>query len=94
MSWYETGPSPIGEDNKVAIVMVNQHRPMTRTQHIYTQWFAIQEWKQLGDIYLTYVKTGDNPSDALTKVLGTVLHHRHCAKAMGLYGSRYAGNLK
>ena len=86
-------PSPIGEDNKAAIMMVNQQRPTTRTRHIDTQWFAIQEWKQLGEIYLTYIRTGDNPSDALTKALGTVLHHRHCARAMGHYGSPYAGNL-
>ena len=90
----QIGPSPIGEDNKAAIMMVNQQRPTTRTRHIDTQWFAIQEWKQLGDILLTYIKTGNNPSDALTKALGTVLHHRHCARAMGHYGSPYAGNMK
>ena len=90
----QIGPSPIAEDNKAAIMMVNQQRPTTRTRHIDTQWFAIQEWKKLGEIYLLYIKTGDNPSDALTKALGTVLHHRHCLRAMGLYGSPYATNIQ
>ena len=32
----------------------------------------------------------DNPSDALTKALGAVLHGRHAFRSMGMYGSPYA----
>ena len=93
----QVGPSPIHEDNKAAIMMVNQQRPTTRTRHIDTQWFAIQQWKKLGDIVMEYINTKDNPSDALTKALGAVLHGRHACRSMGMYGSPYAtgiGNLK
>jgi hypothetical protein len=86
----QNGPSPIHEDNKAAIMMVNQQRPTTRTRHIDTQWFAIQQWKKLGDIVMEYISTKDNPSDALTKALGAVLHGRHAFRSMGMYGSPYA----
>ena len=85
----QIGPSRISEDNKAAIMMVNQQRPTTRTRHIDTQWFAIQEWKETGEIIMEYIKTGCNPSDAVTKALGTVLHHRHSWRSMGYYGSPY-----
>ena len=86
----QNGPSPLHEDNKAAIMMVNQQRPTTRTRHIDTQWFAIQQWKKLGDIVMEYINTKDNPSDALTKALGAVLHGRHAFRSMGMYGSPYA----
>ena len=54
------------------------------------QWFAIQEWKQAGDIIMQYVRTGDNSADAMTKALGWVLHNKHAFKSMGLYGSPYS----
>ena len=85
----QCGPSLILEDNKAAIMMVNQQRPTTRTRHIDTQWFAIQEWKVFGEIVLGYIKSGCNPSDAVTKALGSVLHDRHSMRSMGLYGSPY-----
>ena len=77
------------DDNKAAIMMVNQQRPTTRTRHIDTQWFAIQEWKVFGEIVLGYIKSGCNPSDAVTKALGSVLHDRHSMRSMGWYGSPY-----
>ena len=86
----QSGLSPINEDNMAAIMMVNQSRPTTRTRHIDIQWFAIQEWKQAGDIIMQYVRTGDNSADAMTKVLGWVLHNKHAFKSMGLYGSPYS----
>ena len=77
------------DDNKAAIMMVNQQRPTTRTRHIDTQWFAIQEWKVFGEIVLGYISSGCNPSDAVTKALGSVLHDKHSMRSMGLYGSPY-----
>ena len=86
----QSGPSPMHEDNKAAIMMVNQQRPTTRTRHIDTQWFAIQQWKKLGDIVMDYINTKDKPSDALTKALGAILHGRHANRSMGMFGSPYA----
>jgi hypothetical protein len=86
----QNGPSPIKEDNMAAIMMINQQRPTKRTRHIDTQWFAIQEWKQMGDIILQYINTKDNSADGLTKALGRILHAKHANKAMGLYGSPYS----
>ena len=86
----QTGPSPINEDNMAAIMMVNQSRPTTRTRHIDIQWFAIQEWKQAGDIVMQYINTSDNSADAMTKALGWVLHNKHAFRSMGHYGSPYS----
>ena len=46
---------------------------------------------------MEYINTKDNPSDALTKALGAILHGRHANRSMALYGSAYAvgvGNYK
>lgn len=86
----QNGPSPIKEDNMAAIMIVNQKRPTKRTRHIDTQWFAIQDWKERGDIVMQHIGTGSNSADGLTKALGRVLHGRHANKAMGLYGSPHS----
>lgn len=39
----QNGPSLMHEDNKAAIMMVNQQRPTTHMHHIDSQWFAIQQ---------------------------------------------------
>jgi hypothetical protein len=36
----------------------------TNFKDINIQWFAIQEWKQAGNIIMQYVRTGDNSADA------------------------------
>ena len=72
-----------------AIMMLNHQRPMKRMRHIDTQWFAIQEWKQRGDIILQYVNMKDNSADGFTKALGRLMHGKCSNKAMGLYGSPY-----
>ncbi len=87
---YQHGPSPMNEDNAACIMMINQNRPTDRTKHLEVQWFAIQQWREDGDIVMFYIDTKDNSADAMTKALGWVLHNRHAARAMGLYGSPYA----
>ena len=73
-----------------AIMMINQQRPTKRSRHIDTQWFAIQEWKERGDIILQYVNTKYNSANGLTKELSRLLHRRCANKGMGLYGSPYS----
>jgi len=40
----------IYEDNKAAINMINKSKPMARSRHIDVQHFAIQEWRNRGEI--------------------------------------------
>ena len=87
---FQTGPSPMNEDNAACIMMINQSRPTNRTRHIDIVWFAIQQWKANGDLIMNYIDTSKNSADALTKALGWVLHNKHAARAMGHYGSPYS----
>ena len=47
------------------------------------RYFAIQDWKEDGDIEVHHIPGIINPSDDLTKPLGWVLHSRHCRRLMG-----------
>ncbi|HEY9819031.1 MAG TPA: Ty1/Copia family ribonuclease HI, partial [Candidatus Obscuribacterales bacterium] len=79
------GPTPIYEDNKSAINMINARVPTERSRHIDIQHFAIQDWKDAGDIVMHYIPGIINPSDDLTKPLGWILHSRHARRIMGHY---------
>ena len=79
------GPTELFVDNQAAIAMVNESRPTPRARHIEIQHFAIQEWRDKGDIILRHIPGIINPSDDLTKVLGWVLHGRHARRSMGHY---------
>ena len=67
--------------------MINKNRPTPRACHIEIQHFAIQEWRQKGDIVMEHLAGILNPSDDLTKALGWVLHSRHACHSMGHYKS-------
>ena len=56
---------------------MNARVPTERTRHIDIRFFAIQGWKERGDIILHHIPGIINPSDDLTKPLGWVLHSRH-----------------
>ena len=47
------------------------------------QHFAVQDWKEAGDIIVSFVPGIVNPSDDLTKPLGWILHARHARRIMG-----------
>ena len=79
------GPTELHIDNQAALAMVNESRPTPRARHIEIQHFAIQEWRQKGDIILRHLPGIINPSDDLTKVLGWILHSRHARRSMGHY---------
>jgi hypothetical protein len=65
--------------------MINSRQPTERARHIDIQWFAIQEWKENGDILTSHIAGILNPSDDLSKPLGWILHARHCRRLMGHY---------
>ena len=79
------GPTPLYVDNQAAIAMINESRPTPRARHIEIQHFAIQEWRNKGDILMQHCPGILNISDDLTKALGWVLHSRHARRGMGHY---------
>jgi hypothetical protein len=78
-------PTPLYMDNEAAIAMINERKPTTRSRHIDIQPFAIQEWRQRGDIVMHHIPGIINPSDQATKALGWTLHSRHARRSMGHY---------
>jgi hypothetical protein len=79
-------PTPIFEDNESCIKMANAGKPTPRSRHIDIQHFAIQDWKQAGDIVLIHIPGIINPSDCLTKPVAWILHYRHARRFMGHFG--------
>ena len=65
--------------------MINESRPTVRARHVEIQHFAIQEWRNQGDIIMQHCPGVINSSDDLTKPLGWVLHSRHARRNMGHY---------
>ena len=61
-------------NNQAAEAMINKNCPTLCACHIKIQQFAIQEWRQKGDIIMEHLTGILNPSDDLTKALGWVLH--------------------
>jgi len=68
--------------------MTNADRPTERSRHIDIQYFAIQDWKKAGHIILLKIPGVINPSNALTKAVGWILHLRHVRHMMGNFGFR------
>ena len=85
LGFAQTGPTPLYIDNISALKMINAKVPTQRSRHIDIQHFAIQDWKDAGDIVMHHVPGIINPSDDLTKPLGWVLHERHARRIMGHY---------
>ena len=83
LGFPQDAPTPLYCDNQSAINMINAKIPTERSHHILIQFFAIQDWKDLGDIILRFIPGIINPSDDLTKPLGWVLHARHSRRLMG-----------
>jgi hypothetical protein len=83
LGYAQTAPTPIYIDNISAIQIINARRPTERSRHIDIQSFAIQDWKDAGDVLMHHIPGVINPSDSLTKPTGWVLHSRHCRRLMG-----------
>ena len=79
-------PTILYKDYMSAIKMINARVPTKRSRHIDIQHFAIQDWKDQGDILMEHIPGIINPSDDLTKPLGWILHSHHAPRIMGHYG--------
>lgn len=86
LGFKQVEPTNMYGYNEASIEMVNACKPTNRARHIDIQYFAIQEWKDNGDLVLLHIPGVINCSDALTKACGWTLHHRHCRRYMGHYG--------
>lgn len=86
IDFAQTTPTPLYEDNKSTIRMINARVPTERSRHIDIRFFAIQDWKYNGDLIMHHIAGIINSSDALTKALGWILQYRHCTRMMGHYG--------
>ena len=62
---------------------VNACVPAERSRHVDVQHFAIQDWKEAGDVIASFVPGIVNPSDDLTEPLGWISHARHAQRVMG-----------
>jgi hypothetical protein len=87
LGFLQTLPTPIYIDNASAIQIINARRPTDRSRHIDIQAFAIQDWKDNGDILMHHIPGVINPSDSLTKPTGWILHSRHCRRLMGHFSA-------
>ena len=83
LGFPQEAPTQLYCDNQSAILMINAKVPTERSRHIDISFFAIQDWKEAGDIGMVHIPGVINPSDDLTKPLGWVLHARHCRRTMG-----------
>jgi hypothetical protein len=86
LGFAQTKPTVIFIDNLSALKIINDNTsPTDRTRHMDLRFFAIQDWREAGDIIMSHIAGILNPSDDLTKPLGWVLHSRHCRRIMGHY---------
>ena len=83
LGFPQEGATPIYSDNKSAINMINARVPTERSRLIDIQHFAIQDWRDNGDLTMHFIAGSINPADDMTKPLGWVLHARHARRIMG-----------
>jgi len=86
LGYPQDDPTTLWEDNEATIKIVNTDRPTPRSRHIEIRYFGLQQWRKLKEIVLRHIPGIINPSDALTKALGWVLHVRHVRFMMGHHG--------
>ena len=67
------------------IIINNNTSPTEQTQHLDIRYYAIQDWREAGDIIMEHIPGILNPSDNMTKPLGYVLHARYYRQIMGDY---------
>jgi hypothetical protein len=93
LGFLQNDSTNIFKDNAAEIMMANARRPTKRSRHIDIQHFFLQEWVQNGYMVLKHVRGTINPPDALTKVVGWILHHQHCTRVKGMMVSPVSTNI-
>ena len=86
LGYEQKKPTPIHIDNMSTLQIINNNTsPTERTRHLDIRYYAIQDWREAGDIVMEHIPGVLNLSDDLTKPLGYILHARHCQQIMGHY---------
>ena len=67
----QTEPTDIYVNNLSALKIINNnYSPTERTRRMALRFFAIQDWREAGDIIMKLISGVLNPSDDMTKPLG------------------------
>ena len=86
LGYEQNKPTPIHIDNLSALQIINNSTsPTEQMRHLNIQYFAIQDWREAGDIIMNHISGILNPSNDMTKPLGYILHTSHCRQIMGHY---------
>jgi hypothetical protein len=84
--FHQTKPTVIFNDNLSALKIINDNTsPTEHKRHMDLRFFAIQDWREVGDIVMSHIAGILDPYDDLTKALGWVLHSRDYRRIMGHY---------
>ena len=71
LGFEQTNPTPIYIDNESALKIINHNTsPTEQTCHMDLRFFAIQDWRQKGEVTLRHISGVINPADDLTNLLG------------------------
>ena len=86
LGYEQSEPTLIYIDNLPPLQMINDNSsPIERTRHVHIRYFSLQDWRQDGDLIMVHIPGIINPLDPLSKLVGFVLHSRHCRQVMGHY---------
>ena len=83
LNFTQAKPTLMCKDNQSTQKTIEAVAPTERSRHISIPHFAITDWKAEGTLKMKHMPGKLNPSDALTKPLGWVLHNRHARRLMG-----------
>ena len=83
LGYSQQEPTFIYSDNLGAISLTSDSVLHQRVKHIDIRHHFIRDHVENGDVKAEYLRTEDQPADALTKLLTAVLHSRH-ATTLGL----------
>ena len=75
LGYEQKTPTPIHIDNLSILHIINNNiSSIERIMYLDIQYFAIQDWREDGDIIMEHIPGILNPSNDLRKLLGYVLH--------------------
>ena len=76
-------PVMVRVDNVGAIYMSHVSTTMSHTKHMDIRYKYVNEYVEDGVVKKVFVKSADNDSDILTKMISTELHEKHSRKMVG-----------
>ena len=70
-------PSILKEDNTGAIFMAKNTAIGQRTKHVDVRYRFVNDMVLAGELLVDHIRSGENPSDCMTKNLPLALHAKH-----------------